>query len=70
VEGRTLRFRNVTLTGSSEFQVERGFQLWDPYRQAFGGSSKPARCWVELAPGQTFSLDVSVAAQTTPAPDR
>jgi hypothetical protein len=62
VDGRTVRFRNVVLTGSSEFQVDRAFRLWDPYRQTFSYGNKPLRCWVELRPGESFVLEVRLQA--------
>jgi hypothetical protein len=57
-DGHTVRFRNVVLTGSREFQVDRAFRLWDPYQQTFGYGTKPVRCWVELAAGESFVLEV------------
>jgi len=62
VDGTTLRFRNVVLTGTREFQVGSGFRLWDPYGQTFGTTNKPVRCWVELRSGESFVLEVHLQA--------
>lgn len=59
-EAQTLRFRDVTLRAGKPFHLEAPFRIMNPYQLEYNYTHKPVRCWVELAPGETFTLDIQV----------
>jgi len=62
-DGKTLRFRGVTLRGNVPFDMEKGFRILNPYSMQYQYTYKPVRCWLELNERKRFILDIVISPE-------
>ena len=59
-DGKTITFRNVTLTTSESVQVQRDLKLYNPYRGNYTVGSKPVRAFVTLRKHRPFVITIRI----------
>jgi len=60
-DGKTLRFRDVTIECNKPVKLERNFRIINPYSLRRSTSIKPVRAYTDLEPGKPFVLRIRVA---------